>query len=214
MGYEMPDRPKFLENALQGLAFWIGHRHSLFRFHPLTEGAMVAEACNLIFANLSDDLILKPECKYQRLLPQNVVENDLSNSARADLVILSKNAKNSLKNNGAELSTFTHFVMEVKRGSSSKAAIDDDLRRLFAFLRSHPGNARGFLILISESKSPTRFVSNGKSKLGTHEIPNSDGCYHVRRTVKAAASFSNTKKAHYACLIEVFTKRPKKLPLI
>lgn len=26
MGYEMPDRPRFLENALQGFAFWIGHR--------------------------------------------------------------------------------------------------------------------------------------------------------------------------------------------
>ena len=93
-------------------------------------------------------------------------------------------------------------------------SIDEDLRRLYNFLLSHPGNVRCFLILISEAKAPTRFVLNGKSKLGTHEIPNCDGCFHVRRTVKAAASFSNKKSAHYVCLIEVFTERPKKLPKI
>lgn len=208
----MPERPRFLENALQGLAFWIGHRHSLYRFHPLTEGALVAEACNLIYANLSDALILQPECKYQCLLPQNVNDNELSSLARADLVILSKKAKDFLKS--GDLSPFTHFVMEVKRGSASKSSINEDLRRLYNFLQLHPGHVRGFLIVISEAKSPTRFVLNGKSKLGSHKIPKCDGCFHIRRTVKAAASFSNKKIAHYVCLIEVFTKIPNKLPLM
>lgn len=36
MGYQMPDRPRFLETALQGLAFWIGHRQAMFPFYPLS----------------------------------------------------------------------------------------------------------------------------------------------------------------------------------
>jgi hypothetical protein len=44
--------PKWAERALQGLAFWIGCRHSLYAHYPLSEGALVAEACNLIYANL------------------------------------------------------------------------------------------------------------------------------------------------------------------
>lgn len=212
MGYEMPERPRFLERALQGLAFWIGHRHSLFRSYPLPEGAMVAEACNLIQANLSDSLILQPECQYKRLVPGGVQLNGVGDLARADLVIFSNRAALLIKR--GDISPHVHFVMEVKRGSASKAAIDGDLKRLYAFLSASPTNARAFLIIVSESKVPNRFVSEGKSRLGTHNIPNSDGCFHVRRTVKAAASFSKKSSAHYVCLLEVFRDRPKKLPVI
>ena len=45
-------------------------------------------------------------------------------------------------------------------------------------------------------------------------VGNCTGCFHVRRTVKAAASFSNKKTAHYLCLIEVFRERPQRLPAI
>jgi len=210
LGYEMPDRPRFLENALQGLAFWIGHRHSLFSSYPLPEGAMVAEACNLIQANLSDSLELKPECQYKRLVEPNVILNGIGDLARADLAVLSRN------NDGLEVDEYhrVQFVMEVKRGSASRAGVDDDLRRLFTFLSSTETNARAFLIVVSESKAPTRFVKDGKSILGSHSLPDSGGCYHVRRTVKAAASFSNKNTAHYVCLIEVFRERPRKLPRI
>ena len=102
--------------------------------------------------------------------------------------------------------------MEVKRGSAAKAAIDEDLKRLHAFLRVSQTNARCFLIVVSESKAPHRFVSEGASRRGTHGIPGCEGCFHVRRTVKAAASFSNKTSAHYVCLLEVFRDRPKKLP--
>ena len=47
MGPTLPARQKWLEHALQALAFWIGHRHSLFNAYPLTEGALVAEACTM-----------------------------------------------------------------------------------------------------------------------------------------------------------------------
>jgi hypothetical protein len=68
MGHSLPERQVWLEHALQGLAFWIGHRHSLFRDYPLSEGALVAEACNLIQANLPRELVLMPECVYKNLV--------------------------------------------------------------------------------------------------------------------------------------------------
>lgn len=206
----MPDRPKFLEAALQGLAFWIGHRHSLFRSYPLPEGAMVAEACNLIQANLSDALRLQPECQYQRLVAPGVDLKGIGSLGRADLVIFSRHGEVGEANQFERV----HFVMEVKRGSATAASMNDDLKRLYTFLCATPTQARAFLIVVSESKAPRRFVANGKSILGTHPIPDSDGCFHVRRTVKAAASFSNKSSAHYVCLLEVFHVRPQKLPKI
>jgi hypothetical protein len=69
MGVKLPKRQKWLEHALQGLAFWIGHRHSFFNSYHLTEGALVAEACNLIQANLpKHQLTLLPECMYKNLV--------------------------------------------------------------------------------------------------------------------------------------------------
>ncbi len=210
MGYEMPERPRFLEKALQGLAFWIGHRHSMFNSYPLPEGAMVAEACNLIQANLPSALQLQPERQYKTLVQPGVNLDGISSQARADLVIFAKSSKD-----GPDKSTDfqrVHFVMEVKRGSAVKSSIDEDLRRLHSFLCGTQTHARAFLIVISESRAPSRFVHEGKSLLGAHDIPGSTGCFHVRRTVKAAASFSNKSSAHYVCLLEVFRDRPRKLP--
>jgi hypothetical protein len=54
MGEKKDDRslPQWIGRTLQGLAFWIGHRHALYHDHQIPEGALVAEACNLIQANL------------------------------------------------------------------------------------------------------------------------------------------------------------------
>lgn len=77
-----------------------------------------------------------------------------------------------------------------------------------------PTQAQALLVVTSESKAPDRFVEDGKSRLHSHDIPNCTGCFHVRRTVKAATSFSKKKTAHYVCLTEVFRERPRKLPAI
>jgi hypothetical protein len=207
----MPERPRFLETALQGLAFWIGHRQSLFWSYPLTEGALVAEMCNLIQANLSDTLSLWPEYLYRNLVPGNR-RNAFEALTRADLVIALK--QDGVRDRRADLSQQVQYVMEVKRAAAGKSLIDEDLRKLHRFLEATPTQARGLLIVISESKAPDRFVEDGKSRLHTHDIPNCNGYFHVRRTVKAAASFSNKKTAHYVCLIEVFRERPQRLPAI
>lgn len=212
MGHTLPERQKWLEHALQGLAFWIGHRHSLFKDYPLSEGALVAEACNLIQANLPPELILLPECMYKNLVSTHTRVEGVGGMARADLVLCRTEARGIGRD--GNLSAHTAFVIEVKRGSSSRRSIDVDLKRLHSYLKVATQGTRCFLFVISESSAPKRFVTDGKSILRHFEIPGCDGHFRVRRTVKAAASFSGKKTAHYVCLLEVFRAGQKKAAAI
>lgn len=207
MGLTLPERQKWMEHALQGLAFWIGHRHSLFKGYPLSEGALVAEACNLIQANLPHDLVLLPECMYRNLVAEGSAVQGIGSQARADLVLCDAAAK-AIGREG-NLSAHTKFVIEVKRGNASKQSINEDLTRLHAYLQVATVGTRCFLFIVSESFAPRRFVKDGKSILGAHPIPGSAGHYRVRRSVKAAASFSGKESAHYVCLLEVFLEGQK-----
>lgn len=202
MGLSLPERQHWLEHALQGLAFWIGHRHSLFRDYPLSEGALVAEACNLIQANLPHDLVLMPECMYKNLVATGVALQGIGTQARADLVLCASEAKTVGRD--GKLAPHTKFVIEVKRGNASRQSINEDLLRLHNYLQVSTPGTRCFLFVISESQAPRHFVKDGKSILGTHAIPECDGHFRVRRSVKAAASFSGKESAHYVCLLEVF----------
>ncbi|WP_136661683.1 hypothetical protein [Nitratireductor sp. XY-223] len=202
MGETLPERQKWLEHALQGLAFWIGHRHSLFNAYPLTEGALVAEACNLMQANLPSGLILLPECMYRNLVPLGTQIDGVTGQSRADLVICDDDAKPVGRD--GNVAPHVRFVIEVKRASATDREINTDLVRLHSYQRASNNNARTFLFVVSESRAHPRFVKDGKSILGVHDIPNCGGHFRVRRTVKAAASFSGKETAHYVCLIEVF----------
>ena len=145
---------------------------------------------------------------YKRLA--NIRNTDLSELARVDMTILFGDTPNPYE---SDVSNHVQFVIEVKRGSASNESIDEDLRRLLYFKQACTTEARAFLIVASEAKLPQRFVEDkGSSKLDKHDIPGTTGCYHVRRTVKAAPSFIKTGSAHYVCIVEIFTKPPKKLP--
>lgn len=202
MGAFLPERQKWLEHALQGLAFWIGHRHSLFKDYPLSEGALVAEACNLIQANLPHDLALMPECMYKNLVAAGTKVEGVGSLARADLVLCASKAREVGRE--GNIAAHTRFVIEVKRGNASAQSINEDLSRLHAFLKFATPGTRCFLFVVSEGLAPRRFVKDGKSILGVHHIPGRDGHFRVRRSVKAAASFSGKLSAHYVCLLEVF----------
>lgn len=202
MGLLLPERQKWLEHALQGLAFWIGHRHSLFKDYPLSEGALVAEACNLIQANLPHDLVLMPECMYKNLVAPGATVQRVGALARADLVLCASAAK-AIGREG-NLASHTKFVIEVKRGNATTQSLNDDLTRLHSFLKVATARTRCFLFVVSESLAPRRFVKDGKSILGAHPIPGCTGHFRVRRSVKAATSFSGKETAHYVCLLEVF----------
>ncbi len=207
MGRTLPKRLKWLELALQGLAFWIGHRHSLFKGYPLSEGALVAEACNLIQANLPRDLVLMPECMYKNLVDVGSRVEGLGSRARADLVLCDVGARTVGRE--GNLSAHTKFVIEVKRGNASTQSIYEDLSRLHAYLQVATLGTRCFLFVVGESYAPRLFVKDGKSILGVHSVPGTTGNFRVRRTVKAAASFSGKEYAHYVCLLEVFLEGQK-----
>jgi hypothetical protein len=207
MSTNLPKRQKWLEKALQGLVFWMGHRHSLFSGYPLTEGALVAEACNLIQANLPHNLILLPECMYKHLVPHGIQIENVTGQSRADLVLCDVAAKPIGREDN--VSGHVRFVIEVKRGSAPNSEINSDFLRLHNYLAAAQNGARAFLFVVSESSAPGRFVKNGKSWLGAHEIPQCSGTFRVRRTVKAAASFSGKQRAQYVCLIEVFLSGQK-----
>ena len=210
----MPDRLPFLEDALQGLAFWVGYRRAYYRDYPLPEAALVAETCNLIQSKLDkNQQILRPEVLYRRMvdIKQSV---HLSTLCRADLAVLDAHGPDPYK---SDVRDAVQFVFEVKRGNAPKAQIDQDLKRLVSFKQQCRPEARAFLIVASEASLPKRFVDpeKGRSKLHAHPVPETTGVYHVRRTVKAASSFDNKMTAHFVCICEVFAHPPKKkLPTV
>jgi len=201
------DRLYWLETALQGLCFWIGHRHALFRDYPLTEGALVGELCNLIQANKPDYLTLFPEKMYKAFIPKSAITGDWPGLTRADLILCSKSYRQSEQK--ADLSQAVRFVIEVKRAVANQALILDDLKRLAKYLSVAGSGKRGFLVVIGESGPPEKFVTvNGNARREKPKIDDTDACYQVRRVLKAASSFNGQSSAHYACLIEVKPGRP------
>ena len=190
--------PPWARQALQGVAYWIGHRRCLYRDYPLSEGALVAEICNLIYASLPRDSVLLCEVQYSKLLDDAKDRpTELQVRSRVDLMVAERSPT-------AGDEPTPKFIIEVKRAAAPKAQINMDLRRLAA-LRTRCNGVRAFLFLISEAARPERFVDEeGKSRLGRHRIPESDGHYRVRRTWKAAHAFTKRDRAQYACLIEVY----------
>jgi hypothetical protein len=158
---------------------------------------LVAEVCNLIYANLPENLLLQCEVQYSRLLDGKPKPDLLTQRARADLVVASKPEKKG----DAPIS---QFIIEVKRASAPTSQINADLERLAAVRHVH-GDIRAFMFLIAEAERPDRFVSSdGTSIRGRLEIPKSKGYCRVRSTWKAAHAFSKPDRAQYACLLEAY----------
>jgi hypothetical protein len=198
MTSKLKKHPEWVREALQGVTYWMGHRRCLYRDYPLSEGALVAEVCNLIYANLPADLQLLCEVQYSSLVNSDLLPEIFQRKTRADLVVAKIPERN-------EDEPIPRYIIEVKRASASKSQINADLSRLAVARRLRPG-IRAFLFVISEANRPKRFVhQEGRSLSGKHPIPNSDGCYYrVRRTWKAAHAFKKRDRAQYACLIEVY----------
>lgn len=198
MTSKLKKHPEWVREALQGVTYWMGHRRCLYRDYPLSEGALVAEVCNLIYANLPADLQLLCEVQYSSLVNSDLLPEIFQRKTRADLVVAKIPERD-------EDGPIPRYIIEVKRASASKSQINADLSRLAVARRLRP-SIRAFLFVISEANRPKRFVhQEGRSLSGKHPIPNSDGCYYrVRRTWKAAHAFKKRDRAQYACLIEVY----------
>lgn len=196
--------PAWSEKALQGLAFWIGHRQALYGRHKLLEGAIVAETCNLIYANLQHDKEeLLCEQQYSYLVPSGTWPTRFGPKSRADLVVIARTDE-APETKAGGLKSYAQVVIEIKRALAPLRKINDDLKRLAAFKAAN-SEKRAFLFLVSEAELPNQFVNNkGRAITGEHIIPKTNSYYVVRRVCKAASSFERICSSHYACVIEVF----------
>ena len=150
-----PTAPSWLKSAAQGLAFWIGHRRSIYSRHEMSEGALAAELGNLIHAHLrdKDKFSLRYEQPYQKLLPDGVEVKDVTDQARSDMSIWEYYTPKGAKRRRRT----PRYVIELKRASASNARIDRDLRRLAA-IAENSENVRAFLCIASEENRPKRFT--------------------------------------------------------
>jgi hypothetical protein len=209
MGLDLPERTRWGERALQGLAFWIGHRRAMFEGYPLPEAALVAEACVLLRSALHSDKVLLCERMYRNLLPANGKRKVLKKRDRVDLTIANREIGSAQK---GELTQHIEYIIEVKRASAPWPLIQKDMRRLHEALTLAGNSAtmRALLFVVSEAARPERLVTeNGDSMKKPHKIDDCDGYYLVRRTCKASSRFETVNEAHYASLIEVFTYKPQ-----
>ncbi len=179
----------------------MGHRRALYREYPLGEAAMVAELCNLLFANLPTGHKLVCEVQYSKLLDIPDEETEFTEKSRVDLCVCWPIVK------GENPLEKVKCVLEVKRGSASNAAVNEDLRRLLEIKKAMPA-VKAFLLLISEGKRPIRFVTDEsfavRKKL---PIPDTDGHCYVRAVMKAVPAVKSLDNAHYACAIEVLQNK-------
>ena len=176
-------RLSWVEPLLQGISFWLGYKKQLYRHHPLTEGAIVGEAINIIYANISESDALICEKMYREMGVKDAGQK------RADLVIADKKTKKE------------KIIIEVKRDSVSPTLIIEDLKRL-ANVKKSKRNVRCFLLLVSQGSKPKKFVTKNGIAV-RRDIHFDDFHVNVRRVCKATGSFTKQGAAHYACLIEV-----------
>jgi hypothetical protein len=113
----------------------MGHRRCLYRDYPLSEGALVAEVCNLIYANLPQDLQLLCEVQYSSFIGHNQLPEILRGRIRADLVVAERPEDD-------DTDPVPKFVTEVKRASAPNSQINADLARLAAARRLSPPHTR------------------------------------------------------------------------
>lgn len=210
---ETGKQPQWLEWPLQGLAFWIGHRRSIYRDYPLGESSLVAELSNLIFAHLPSELELRCEVPLADIIGRPVAA-EFGVRPRADLVICSRSNKDGGGRDGTKkvppVSATAQTVIEVKRAKAPTKEILHDMQRL-AMLREARPKLRTYLIVASEAHQPSHFVTEkGLAVPGWRSINLKSGHestgparFHVRRVCKASASFDKRDAAHYVCLLEV-----------
>ena len=192
-----------LKRALLGVCFWMGHRRSLYRDYPLGEAEIVAELCNLLFANLPPDMKILCKVQYSMVVPNADTRTTLLERSRIDICVCGPMHK------GEEPLDNVEFALEAKRGGAPPAVIEEDLRRLAQLKKARPG-IRAFLLLISERRRPKRFVTDeGKRVTRVIKITGTDAYCRVRVVMKAVPAVTKLDNAYYGCAIEVL---PPKSP--
>ena len=211
---EQADNQPAIFQAMQGLCFWVAHRHSYYYKHPLPEGALVAEFANLLEGRLPANNHLYCEILYKNTLARPAQSKDFGTSrfqdCRADLLIATE-AVSTKTIRTHDFSKSVEAVIEVKRGTASKATLSDDLSRLH-YVKSLNPDISSYLLIASESTLPTQlplFSKTARQSAAEATATNRkifiekiDSHVAVRRVCKAMAS-SKAKQVHSAVLVEV-----------
>ena len=192
--------PRWLNQTLQTLAFWVAYQNEVYRHHLLPEGAIVAELTRLIDANIASDMFVIREPLYRDLLPEGAGYG--KRTYRADLAIKKRCSKST--------SSSYETIIEVKRAGSPGSANDGDLIALAQLRKLNP-QVRAFLVVVAQASLPGRWVApNGIATPETESLSVTletgemlEVRYRVRRVAKAAASFKSMNTATYCCLVEV-----------
>lgn len=192
--------PRWLQQSLQTLAFWVAYQNEVYRHCLLPEGAIVAELTRLLDATIDSGMVVIREPMYRIFLPQG--KADWKQATRADLAVIER----SQTPESMQIGT----VIEVKRAIAKNDVIDEDLIALSLLKKANP-KIRAFLVVVSQVSIPDRWVGeSGKAdpETSSHDVSLESGVllkvlYRVRRVAKAAASFDSKWRATYCCLVEV-----------
>lgn len=193
--------PKWLKDAAQGLAYWIGYSNVRDATRA-PELALGHELARLIGAK-AKALEVNTETYYRRI--RKFQSSAITRDARADLTLW-KNVEPRRVKPTLELK----HVIEIKRANADGRKIQADFRRLAAVVEELH-DVRGFLVIISERGLPPKPYASEKGLRFTprvHEIAGTKSEFVVTGVYKAAPAFQHPEDAHYVCIAEV-ARRPE-----
>lgn len=205
--------PFYISNAMQGLAYWIRYRRSLYKYYSLSEYVVVAEFCTLLQAKLNTKEFVLCEKQYRNFLL--TPPSDLEKS-RIDITIaeISKNSKikkdelfstNNKQENGF-LKDVAKVVFEVKMYDSHED-LKKDFKRLKKIKKENKDKVITYFMLVSENKLPVEFVDaeTGRQLADIKKYKENEYRLNVVMVKKALGGYGKKalSKGTFICLIEV-----------
>jgi hypothetical protein len=177
---------------MQGVVHWMGLRDCYFAAYPLTEGAIVAELCNLIAASLPSDLKLSPEFRIEELT--GVKQSGKGRREAVDLVIERRSVGRPIP---------PLFCIEVKRWK--KGSYEEDIDKLQAAKAARNGTWRGFVLVVAQGSRPDALVTEkGLARRRGKMSTKAGSEFLVRRVCKALHTLkADSTTGYWACLLEV-----------
>ena len=157
--------PKYIWNAMQGLAYWIGYKKRLYQYYSLSESAIVTEFCSLLQAGLNNNEIVLCERQYRNFfnkVPKELkrcrMDVTVAEISEQSLITKKDLISNENKKKDAFLKEIAKVVFEVKLLDSPKSLKEIDFESLKK-VKDNNGDVVTYFLLVSEDKIPCKFVN-------------------------------------------------------
>lgn len=190
--------PKYWNEILQGLSYWIAYKKQYFKDHLLTEGAIVAELTQLLSAKIESNMRIECERMYKEINPQII------DQSRVDILI-GKKTNDKYKNGKIKKLMPNELleIIEVKRYEGDWKKVEVDFEKLFKLKKNLP-NTRLFQIVVGQEKLPDK-IFNSKHNLMRRSIYNGNVELKTlpRLSKKAFSTKKESEKGVYSILIEI-----------